>query len=130
MCDSWNKNCYNFSRSFDVYLYIIWGTFSCSKPCVWLLFWYWYLRNSPRLCETNVQCPALSGDCDVDTTPIPMSLGIIMELCWHVQQKTFTLFCRLQSRALPIFNLTVRNLKCGYMFWPIHKVGSVTLWMN
>ena len=37
------KNCYNFSRSFDVYLYIIWETFSCSKPCVWLLFWYWYL---------------------------------------------------------------------------------------
>ena len=39
------KNCYNFSRSFDVYLYIIWETFSCSKPCVWLLFWYWYLKN-------------------------------------------------------------------------------------
>ena len=33
--------------------------------------------------------------------------------------------CKLQ--ALPIFNLTMRNLKCGYMFWPIHKVGSVAL---
>ena len=30
-------------------------------------------------------------------------------------------------QALPIFNLAVRNLKYGYMFWPIHKVGSVTL---
>ena len=30
-------------------------------------------------------------------------------------------------QALPIFNLSVGNLKCGYMFWPIHKVGSVTL---
>ena len=30
-------------------------------------------------------------------------------------------------QALPIFNLAVGNLKYGYMFWPIHKVGSVTL---
>ena len=30
-------------------------------------------------------------------------------------------------QALPIFNLDVRNLKYGYMFWPIHKVVYVTL---
>ena len=29
-------------------------------------------------------------------------------------------------QALPI-NLAMGNLKYGYMFWPIHKVGSVTL---
>ena len=30
-------------------------------------------------------------------------------------------------QAMLICNLAVRNLKYGYMFWPIHKVGSVTL---
>ena len=44
----------------------------------------------------------------------------------HSSTKTFILniyHCKLQA----IFNLTMRNLKCGYMFWPIHKVGSVAL---
>ena len=58
----------------------------------------------------------------------------INDMSWgnNASKHSFTKTCILniyhcKLKALPIFNLTVRNLNCGYMLWPIHRVGSVAL---